>query len=159
MLECALERDGQVGFVERLADEVGRAELHRLDDGARAALSGKKNDRHIAVDLFEGRECCETIHATRHHHVEDDRSGALLVVEHDRLLGGAHRRRLVPATLEEASQVRAHVGVVVDDEDRGAIVAGRVCGKRRFALRLVHLHWHDGVVEQCSARAKSGAPL
>ena len=46
------ERHFELGFVERLADEIGRAELHRLHDGRGAALAREHDDRHVAVDLL-----------------------------------------------------------------------------------------------------------
>ena len=39
LLERVGQRDVEVVLVERLADEVGRAELHRLDDGRGSALA------------------------------------------------------------------------------------------------------------------------
>ena len=56
LLQRVGERHFEVGFVERLADEVGRAELHRLDDGRGAALAREHDDRHVAIDLLERRE-------------------------------------------------------------------------------------------------------
>ena len=52
LLERVGQRHFELDFVERLADEIGRAELHRLHDGRGAALAGQHDDRHVAVDLL-----------------------------------------------------------------------------------------------------------
>ena len=70
LLERVGERHFEIGVVERLADEVRRAELHRLDDGRRPALARQHDDRHLAIDLLEGRERFEPVHRAGHH---DDR--------------------------------------------------------------------------------------
>ena len=93
LLERVGERHFEIGLVERLADEVGGAELHRLHDGRRPALAREHDDRDVAIDLLERGERLEPVHRARHHHVEDDGRRPLGVVALDRLFGVAERDR------------------------------------------------------------------
>jgi hypothetical protein len=68
----------EVGVDERLADEVGGAELHRLHHRRPYALARDDDHRHVAVDAAEDPERGEPVHAAWQHDVEDDRRRALL---------------------------------------------------------------------------------
>jgi hypothetical protein len=74
------ERHLEFGVVERLADEIRGAELHGLDHGRGSPLAGQNDDRHVAIDLLEGRQGVEPVHVAGHHDVEDDGGGAAFVV-------------------------------------------------------------------------------
>ena len=109
-------------LVERLADEVGRAELHGLDYGRGSALARQHDHRHLAIDLLEGGQRFEPVHRAGHHDVEDHRGRPLDVVALDRFLGAAERDRLVAPIGKKRAQEVAHREVVVDDHDLGTSV-------------------------------------
>ena len=77
LLERVGQRHFEIGVVERLADEIGGAELHRLDDGRGAALARQHDHRHFAIDFLERRERVEAVHRAGHDDVEDHRRGPL----------------------------------------------------------------------------------
>jgi hypothetical protein len=153
VLERVLERHCKIRLLERLADEVSGAELHRLHDRRRASLARDQDDRHVAIDLLERRERGEAVHAARHDDIEDHRGRTLLLEHRNAVFGVACRRRDVPACVEEPAQVRAHLRVVVDDEDQRSFIGGR-CGidrGSRSAIRLMSLHWHGRLLSNAGA--------
>jgi len=109
------ERHFEVGFLERLADEIGGAEFHRLHHRGGAPLTREHDDRHFAVDLLECGQRREPVHLARHHHVEDDGGGTITLVALHRLFRAAQRDRLIASLCEKRSQEVAHRLVVVDD--------------------------------------------
>ncbi len=111
------QRHLEIGLVERLVDEIGGAQLHRLDHRRRAALAREDDHRDVAIDFLERRERREAVHLARHHDVEDHRGGALGMVALDRFFGAAQRDGVIAALREKRSQEIAHGEVVVDDHD------------------------------------------
>ena len=63
LLERLLEGELELLDLERLAQEVGRAELHRLDDAARLAVAGEHDHRHVGQALLQLPQRLETVHA------------------------------------------------------------------------------------------------
>ena len=78
LLERLLEGELELLDLERLAQEVGRAEPHRLDDVARLAVPGEHHHRHVGQALLEPPQRLEPVHA-RQHDVERDEVGPRLV--------------------------------------------------------------------------------
>ena len=114
------ERHVEIGLLERLADEVGRAELHGLDDGRGAVLAGQHDDRHIAIDLLERGQRVEAAHRARKHHVENHGRRPLGLIALERVLGTIDRDGVITPLLQIGSQELAHHRIVVDDHDGGA---------------------------------------
>ena len=108
LLQRVGERHFEVGLVERLADEVGRAKLHRLHDRGGAALAREHDDRHIAIDFLERRERVEAVHLAGHDHVENHRRRPVGVVALDRFFGVADGDGLVAALRQKRAQEVAH---------------------------------------------------
>ena len=75
LLERLLEGELELLDLERLAQEVGGAELHRLDDGARLAVAREHHHRHVGQSLLELPQRLEAVHAGQHD-VERDEIGA-----------------------------------------------------------------------------------
>ena len=115
-LEGLREHHVELVEVDRLREEVLRAELHRLDRGFDRAVGGEHDAEDagpLRADLLEEREAV----AAGHPHVgEQDvrgRLGALL-----QRGGGRIRRRDVPFPAEGPREPFAGVAFVVHDEDR-----------------------------------------
>jgi len=77
LAERVRERHFEVRFIERLTDEVRRAELHRLDHGRGTPLAGEHDDRDFVIDFLKGGQGGEPVHFARHHHVQNHRGGAV----------------------------------------------------------------------------------
>ena len=52
-LERPLKREFKLLYLEGLRQEIGGAALHRLDDVARASLTGEHHDGHVVPALLE----------------------------------------------------------------------------------------------------------
>ena len=111
------EQRFEIGFVERLADEVEGAELHRLHDGRGAALSRDDDHRHFAIDFLERRQRAEPVHRAGHDHVDDHGVGTVGVVQLDRLLRVVDGDAVVAEAVEEHPQEFADGLVVIDNHD------------------------------------------
>ncbi len=79
LFERLLDHHLQLVLLERLAEEVGGAEPHRLDDHARAPLPGDDDDRDVLVDLLERGQRGQPVHAAGHDDVEQHRGGTVRV--------------------------------------------------------------------------------
>ena len=113
--ERVAKQDLELGVLERLADEVGRAELHRLHDRGGAALAGDDDDRHVPVDLPECGKRRQAVHGAGHHHIEEHRCGTIAVKAPDRFVGAGHRQGGVSARSEEGAKEPAHRQVIIDN--------------------------------------------
>ena len=111
------ERHLEVRVVEWLADEVGRAELHRLHDRRGSAQARQDHHRNFAVDLPERGERGEPVHIARHDEVEDDGRRALVLEVMDSVDRVAQRNRLIPSLGKERFEKLSHGGIVVDHHD------------------------------------------
>ena len=67
-LERALDLEPHDLGLDRLGDEVERAELHRLDRGLDRAEPGDDHDRHVGIDRAD--RACSTSTPVRAVHLE-----------------------------------------------------------------------------------------
>ena len=104
--------------LDRLGDEVERAELHRFDRGLDRAEPRDDHDRHVAIDRAD---LLEHVDAGRAFHLEvrDHEVGGLFLERLDAGLPARGDHRLVAELLDHVREAFAHCLVVVDDEDRG----------------------------------------
>ncbi len=128
------ERDLELGVGERLADEVRRTELHRLNHRRRPALTGHHDNRHLSIDFLEGRERVQPAHRAGDHEIENHGRGALGGVVPDGLLGSPEHHSLVSALGEEGLKEVTRRKIVVDDHDL----------RRRHARPVEQWQCHDG---------------
>jgi hypothetical protein len=80
-----LERQLELLDLERLAQEVGSAQAHRLDDVAAWPVPREHHDRDVGRSLLEPAQRLEAVHA-RQHHVERHDVRAGVVQSRERLL-------------------------------------------------------------------------
>ena len=118
------ERRFEIRFIEGLAHEVDRSQLHRLDDRGCAALAGEHEDRHGAIDLAKRCKRRESIHVPRHHEIENHRRRRRYLKPSDCLICRLHRFGLVAAATQEFGQELAHGWVVIYDHDADGIRHG-----------------------------------
>ena len=116
MLEGLLEDHFELGLVERLGEEIGRAQPDRLHDDVRAALAGDDDDGHVLVDLLEGGKRSQPVHTAGHHDVEEDRRGAFGMKAAQRFVGVGHCERAAVVRTEERAEEPAHREIVVDNQ-------------------------------------------
>jgi hypothetical protein len=122
LLQRVGEQHLELGVFERLADEIGGAELHRLHHGVRAPLTRDHDNGYVAIDLLERGERRQPVHAPGHHDVEQHRGRPLGVKSADRLVRIRRCHRGVSARAEERPQEAAHGEVVVNDHHLGFLV-------------------------------------
>ena len=106
VLERLLEGELELLDLEGLAQEVGRAEPHRLDDGARLAVAREHHHRDVGHPLLQLAQGLEAVHA-REHHVERDQIGARLVEGAQRLLAARHGADVVALARDQGLEVLA----------------------------------------------------
>ena len=111
--------DQHLVVLERLADVVEGAALHRRDRVLDRRVGGDHQHRQVVVDLLELVERGHAVHA-RHHHVDDrrverHRPGQLEPLRRRR--GQAH---LVALARQQRLEDLPHDLLVVDDQNRGA---------------------------------------
>jgi hypothetical protein len=75
VLERLLEGHLELLRLERLAEEIGRSELHGFDDLAGLTVAGEHDNRHVGRPLLEAPERLEAIHAVEHE-IQGDEIGA-----------------------------------------------------------------------------------
>ena len=66
LLERLVEGDLELLDLEGLAQEIGGAELHRLDDGARLAVTRQHDHRNLRQALLQPSQRLESVHAGQH---------------------------------------------------------------------------------------------
>ena len=134
LFDRAGERHLEFGVGERLADEIRRTELHRLNHRRRAALTRHHDHRHLSIDFLQGRERVQPAHRAGHHEIENHRRRALGGVAPDGLLGVPEHHSLVSALGEEGLKEVTRRKIVVDDHDL----------RRRHARPVEQWQCHDG---------------
>ena len=117
-LQRALDEPEQFRRVERLHHIIVSAELHRLDRGLRGGVGGHENHQLPWIgraDVLQRLEARQAVHAVvEQHHVGRlplDSCHALVAAR-----GFLHR---ITLRRQHAVERIAHLGVVIDDEDRG----------------------------------------
>ena len=131
-LRQRVAQDGEHFVVlERLADVVERAALHRRDRGLDRRVRRDHQHRQLFVDAADLLERRDAVHVGQHHvedhGVEGPRSRKLDALA--RRGGGAHP---VAFAREQCLENLTHDLLVVDDEDAGGVRAGHVvtvCGQ------------------------------
>jgi hypothetical protein len=117
LLQRVADHHFELGVLERLADEVGCAQLHRLDDRIRAALARDHDHRDVPVDLPEGGQRGQPVHPSRHHDIQQDGCRPLGMESPHSFVCARDRQRAVAARAEKRPQESAHRQVVVDYHD------------------------------------------
>ena len=104
--------------VERLLDELDRARLHRPDRHRHVRERRDEDDRHSLAPRDEILVQVEPTRS-RHTHVKDEAAGPPGREPSEELVGGGERLDPEAHGLQEPLQRVPHVGIVVDDVDRG----------------------------------------
>ena len=116
LLERLLERELELLDLERLAQEVGSAQAHRLHDVARLAVARKHHHGDVRGALLEPPQRLQSVHA-RQDDVEGDDVGAGVVEARERLLGVRCQEHPIALARDERLHVVANAGIVVDHEN------------------------------------------
>jgi hypothetical protein len=115
VLEGLLERELELLDLEGLAQEVARAEAHRLDDRARLAVAGEHDHGHVGQALLQLAQGLEPVHALEHH-VEGHEVGPRALERAQRVLAARNRDHVVPLARHQDLQVLAYPRIVIDDQ-------------------------------------------
>src|SRR5262245_2345641 len=106
----------QVRAVQRLREEVGRAEGRRFRPRLRGAVGGHDDHRTRRVEAVDQRQEVEAVERL-HHEVGDDEVVVLVLEAADRVGDRSRLRHLVLFPAQHHRETLAHSGLVVDDED------------------------------------------
>jgi hypothetical protein len=122
------ERPIEIRASKRLADEVGRTQLHRVDHRVGAPLARKDDHRHVAVDPLERGQRAKTVEETFHGDVQDHRRRTVRLVAPHRFRSIGDDHRCEAPLVQELTQLQTRRGIVVHDENL------------RLERRLIEIH-------------------
>src|SRR3989475_11507333 len=114
-LQCEQDAVG----VERLLQEIVRAQLGRLDRGLDRTMTGDHHDLRVGVELAQLPQRLEPVHAL-HLHVQKDEMGPELGVTLQRLGSRGARLHVDLLVFEHLRQRLADALLVIDDQDAPA---------------------------------------
>ena len=112
------DRDQHALALERLLDEIERAEPRRLDRGRDVGVAGDHDDRRDLDEVPQLLQHFEAVHA-RHLDVEEHQVGRLALDQLDAFLAGGRLHHVVAVVFERHLQRVADRRLVVDDRMRG----------------------------------------
>ena len=110
------DRDQHALALERLLDEIKRAEPRRFDRGGDVGVAGDDDDRRDLDEVPQLLQHFEAVHA-RHLDVEEHQVGRLALDQLDAFLAGRRQHHVVAVVLERHLQRVANRRLVVDDQD------------------------------------------
>jgi hypothetical protein len=130
-LQRALDAHEQFLDRERLGEEVGGAEAHRLDGGFDAAVGGHQDHRRVGRERTDARERREAVEAG-HAQVEHGEVEGRLLPGRQGRCARCDRDDLAAQPPQAAVEEVAHALLVVGDEDAGGERPLRVGCHRRI---------------------------